>query len=71
MKNLSIFEGFCLVQETVSSCSVILTGNRLPTFEGFLLPITEVIFHFLRKRMAPFLPLYRRAFFSFLFQGHF
>ena len=76
MKNLYIFEGFCLLEEIASSCSVILMGNRLPIFEGFLLPVAEVILYFLRKRMVLFLALCRRGFFFcffvyFLFGGHF
>lgn len=36
-------------------------GNRLPVFEGFLLPIAEVTLHFMGKRMVPFLALCGRG----------
>lgn len=38
-------------------------GSRLPSFNGFLLPIAEVRLCFPRTRMVPLLALCRRVFF--------
>lgn len=62
-KNPCVFAGLYVVQEIVSSCSVVIMRNRLPIFEGFPLPAAEEILYFLRKRMVPFSALCRRDFF--------
>lgn len=67
MKKICVFAGFYVVQEIVSSCSVIIMRNRLLIFEGFPLPAAKEILYFLRKRMVPFFALCRRDFFFFSF----